>query len=205
MVVIKIGVDIDNVVYSTTQAVLDVHYENTGERLYLNDIKSYGIEDYVSEEYKKDFHKIFLDKRVWKKVELLPKCVEIIKQIHDMGHEVYFVTATETANIHKKFRFLCRTFPFIDVRKRLITTQYKQMIKLDVLIDDCIDNLIGGGYYGILFNYPWNTSCNIETYNNNGEAIERVNNWSEVSDVISSLRETTISYLRARSDLYRNL
>lgn len=76
---IKIGVDIDNVVYSTTQAVLDVHYENTGERLYLSDIKTYCIEDYVSEEYKKDFHKIFLDKRVWKRVKLLPNCAETIK------------------------------------------------------------------------------------------------------------------------------
>lgn len=175
---IKIGVDIDNVVYSTTQAVLDVHYENTGERLYLSDIKTYCIEDYVSEKYKKDFHKIFLDKRVWKRVELLPNCVKTIKKLHDMGHEIYFVTATETANVHKKFQFLCRTFPFIDVRKRLITTQCKQMIKMDVLIDDCVDNLVGGDYYGILFSYPWNTNFK------NDKTIERVDNWSEVPDAV---------------------
>lgn len=163
--------------------MLDVHFENTGERLSLNDIKSYGIEDYVSEEYKKGFHKIFLDKRVWKRVQLLPNCVETIRQLHNMGHKIYFITATETANVHKKFQFLCRTFPFINVRKRLITTQRKQMIKVDVLIDDCIDNLIDGEYYGILFDYPWNK--NMSTLN-----MTRVNEWNEVIDVIKNIDET---------------
>lgn len=196
MIQIKIGVDIDNVVYSTTQAVLDVHYENTGERLYLSDIKTYCIEDYVSEEYKRDFHKIFLDKRVWKRVKLLPDCVETIKKLHDMEHEIYFVTATETANIHKKFEFLCRTFPFIDVRKRLIVTQCKQMIKLDILIDDCVDNLINADYFGILFNYPWNESYKEDILNNNSEAVERVDRWSEIPNVISCLRVVDVPYLK---------
>lgn len=186
---IKIGVDIDNVVYSTTQAVLDVHYENTGERLYLSDIKTYGIEDYVSEEYKKDFLKIFLDKRVWERVQPLPNCVETIKQIYDMGHEIYFVTATEAANVYKKFKLLCRTFPFIDMRKCLITTQCKQMIKLDVLIDDCIDNLIGGGYYGILFKYPWNEDYFRYPWGNEYETlIRQVNGWAEVLSNICDLQ-----------------
>lgn len=188
MRIIKIGCDIDNVVYSTAQAVLDVHYENTGERLHLADIKTYGIEDYVSEQYRENFHKMFLDKRVWKRVELLPNCVETIKQLHDMGHEIYFVTATETANVHKKFQFLCRAFPFIDVRKRLITTQCKQMIRLDVLIDDCVDNLVGGDYYGILFNYPWNEGYFDYPWDYDYETnIRKVSGWSEVPDVINNL------------------
>lgn len=196
MIAIKIGVDIDSVVYSTAQAVLDVHYENTGERLYLSDIKTYCIEDYVSEEYKKDFHKIFLDRRVWKRVKLLPNCVKTIKQFHEMGHEIYFVTSAEATNIHKMFEFLCRTFPFIEVEKRLIATQCKQMIRLDVLIDDCIDNLTGADYFGILFNYPWNENYESSIFNNNGEAIERVDSWSEIPNVISCLRVVDIPYLK---------
>lgn len=176
----KIGVDIDNVVYNTTQVILDIHYENTGERLNINDIQSYDISEYVSDKYKKDFYKIFLDKRVLKRVQLLPDCVETIKQLHDMGYEIYFVTAADIANIHKKYRFLCRTFPFIDVRKRLITTQKKQMIKVDVLIDDCAENLIGGEYFGVLFNYPWNQ------YLSSINSV-RVNGWNEVIDKIKEL------------------
>lgn len=196
MIQIKIGIDIDNVVFSTTQAVLDVHYENTGERLCLSDIKTYCIENYVSEEYKKDFYRNFLNKRVWKKAELLPNCVDTIRQLHDIGHEIYFVTATGTMNIHKKFELLRRTFPFIEVEKRLIVTQCKQMIKLDVLIDDCIDNLVGADYFGILFNYPWNENYEGSILNNNGETIERVDSWSEIPNVISCLRVVDVPYLK---------
>ena len=164
--------------------MLDVHCEDTGERLSLADIKTYSIEDYVGEQYKKDFHKIFLDKRVWKRVKLLPDCVETIKKLHDEGHEIYFVTATETANIHKKFGFLQRTFPFINVRKRLICTHNKQMIKVDVLIDDCFDNLVGGEYEGILFDYPWNRYCDVyDTY----DGIYRVYGWKSVPRIIREI------------------
>lgn len=99
-----------------------------------------------------------------------------------MGHEIYFVTATETANVHKKFQFLCRTFPFIDVRKRLITTQCKQMIKMDVLIDDRVDNLVGGDFKGILFSYPWN-----EEYHMSKTFIQRVNGWTGVPEIINKI------------------
>ncbi len=67
-----IGIDVDNIVCQTTQAVLDVHYKNTGVRLELSDITDYYIEKFVSPKYRPNFHKIFLDKRVWKRVELLP-------------------------------------------------------------------------------------------------------------------------------------
>ncbi len=179
-----IAVDCDNIICSTTQSVLNVHFENTGERLQLDDIKSYYIEEYVSDEYKDDFYKIFLDKRVWKGIDILPNCVEVIKKLHDKGHLIHFVTATETANVHKKFRFLCRTFPFLNVRKRFITTQNKQMIKCDVLIDDYEKNLIGGDYQGILMNYPWNANFDDAAYDN----IIRVNNWLEIEPVIDFIQ-----------------
>lgn len=152
----KIGIDIDNVCVNTTSCILEQHYADTGERLTLDDIKTYYIENYVSDDYKDDFHLIFLKKEMWKRVKVLPHCVEVIKRLHDMGEEIYFVTATEPQNVAKKARFLQRTFPFLDIRKRLITTHCKQMIKCDVLIDDYEENLKNGSYFGILMNYPWN-------------------------------------------------
>lgn len=185
MIPIKLGVDIDNVICSTTQTVLDVYYENTGERLQLSDIKTYNIEDYVSEEYKEEFYRIFLDKRVWENVEILPNCAEIIKQLHNTGHDIYFVTATEPANIYKKFELLCCTFPFINVKERLIATQHKQMTKLDILIDDCVDNVIGGDYYGILFDYPWNHNFDDAS----DDKIYRVFDWAQVEPMIEYIQK----------------
>lgn len=177
--------DIDNIIYDTTANILKVHYEDTGELLTLDDIKSYYIENYVSPQYRKDFHKIFVDKRVWRGVQLLPDCVETIRKLHEAHYEIFFVTATETLNAHKKYTFLCRTFPFLDVRKHFITTHNKQMIKGDVLIDDCGDNVINGDYYGVLFDYPWNRDIDMDKHQN----VFRVNGWSDVFETVQFLEK----------------
>ena len=110
-----IGIDVDNVVCDTTFATLTQHYADTGEKLTLDDIKTYYIENYVSDDYKDDFHLIFYKKEMWKRVKVIPHCVEVIKRLHDRGDSIYFVTSTEPQNITKKARFLQRTFPFLDI------------------------------------------------------------------------------------------
>lgn len=175
-----IGVDIDNCILSTAEAVLEQHYADTGEKLTLNDIKSYYIENHVSEEYRDDFHLIFLKKEMWKRAKVIPNCVEVIKRLHNQGHQIYFVTSTEAKNVAKKSSFLQRTFPFLDIRKCLITTPYKQIINLDVLIDDCIDNVIFASYYSIIMDYPWN-----HNYDDAGnDKTYRVFNWLQVEPML---------------------
>lgn len=175
-----IGVDIDNCILSTTEAVLEQHYADTGERLALDDITSYYIENHVSEEYRDDFHLIFLKKEMWKRAKVIPNCVEVIRKLHDKGHQIYFVTSTEAKNVAKKSSFLQRTFPFLDIRKRLITTHCKQMIKLDILIDDYEMNLKNGSYFGILVDYPWNRNFDDAAF----DKIYRVSNWLEIESMI---------------------
>lgn len=175
-----IGIDIDNVCVNTTSCILEQHYADTGEKLTLDDIKTYYIENYVSNDYKDDFHLIFLKKEMWKRVKVLPHCVDVIKRLHDMGEEIYFVTATEPQNVAKKARFLQRTFPFLDIRKRLITTHCKQMIKCDVLIDDYEENLKNGSYFGILMNYPWNRNFDDAS----DDKIYRVFDWTQVEPML---------------------
>ena len=179
-----IGIDCDNVVCNTTESVLAQHYIDTGEKLTLDDIKTYYIENYVSDDYKDDFHLIFFKKEMWKRVKVIPHCVEVIKRLHDRGDSIYFVTSTESQNITKKARFLQRTFPFLDIRKCLITTHCKQMIGVDILIDDYEMNLINGSYFGILMNYPWNANFDDAEYDN----IYRVFDWLEVEPMIEYIQ-----------------
>lgn len=182
-----IGVDIDNCILSTTEAVLDQHYADTGERLTLDDITSYYIENHVSEEYRDDFHLIFLKKEMWKRAKVIPNCVEVIKRLHDKGHQIYFVTSTEAKNVAKKSSFLQRTFPFLDIRKRLITTHCKQMIKCDLLIDDCIDNVLNADYVSILLDYPWNSTAIFDDASD--DKIYRVFDWTQVEPMIEYIQK----------------
>lgn len=186
----KIGIDIDNVCVNTSFCILQQHYADTGERLTLDDIKTYYIENYVSDDYKDDFHLIFLKKEMWKRVQVLPNCVEVIKRLHDRGNSIYFVTSTEPQNVAKKARFLQRTFPFLDIRKCLITTHCKQMIGVDILIDDYEMNLINGSYFGILMNYSWNSNFDDAEYDN----IYRVFDWLQVEPMIEYIEK--VKYIK---------
>ena len=187
-----IGVDIDNCILSTTEAVLEQHYVDTGEKLTLDNIKSYYIENHVSEECKYDFHLIFLKKEMWKRAKVIPNCVEVIKRLHNQGHKIYFVTSTEAKNVAKKESFLKRIFPFLDIRKRLITTHNKQMIKCDILVDDCIDNVINADYVSILMDYPWNSTAIFDEaeYDN----IYRVFDWLQVEPMIEYIEK--VKYIK---------
>ena len=192
-----IGIDCDNVVCNTTESVLAQHYIDTGEKLTLDDIKTYYIENYVSDDYKDDFHLIFYKKEMWKRVKVIPHCVEVIKRLHDRGEEIYFVTSTEPQNITKKARFLQRTFPFLDIRKRLITTHCKQMINVDILIDDYEMNLINGSYFGILMDYPWNRNFDDAS----DDKIYRVFDWTQVEPMIKYIAK--VNYIKENKNELR--
>ena len=179
-----IGIDVDSTVCNTTESVLQQHYADTGEKLTLDDIKSYYIENYVGDDYKDDFHLIFFKKEMWKRVQVLPHCVEVVKRLHDKGNEIWFVTSTEPQNVTKKARFLQRTFPFLDIRKCLITTHCKQMMGVDILIDDYEMNLINGSYFGILMDYPWNRNFDDASDDN----IYRVFDWLQVEPMIEYIQ-----------------
>lgn len=179
-----IACDVDNVLNNLTESVLKVYNSDYNDNLKIEDIKSYGIEDYVKPEFKKDFPSLFLDKRVWKGISVIPGCVEVLKKWHDKGHEIYFVTATNTENMHKKSEWLQRTFPFMDAKKNLICMQKKQMLggNIDVLIDDCLNNLISGEYVKILLDYPWNRG-----FCPDPDLVIRCHNWHDIDKILKSL------------------
>lgn len=166
-----IGIDIDNVLNNLTEVVLKVYNEDSGDSLQLSDITQYYMENFVKEEYKADFYKYFLDKRVWKQVEIVKEAVPVIKEWYEQGHEIIFITTTWAENLPKKKSWLSKHFPFLDIQKCLYAVPKKQLIKCDVLIDDCFDNLIGGEYIPICYNTTWNR---------NDYPMLRANDWGDV-------------------------
>lgn len=179
-----IGVDVDNTLNNLTEAVLSVYNADSGDNLSLSDITAYHIENFVKPEYKETFWHYFLDKRVWKGISIIDGCREIIAKLHNEGHIIIFVTTTEAENLPKKKNWLQRNFPFLEIRKRLFSCPVKQLVKCDILIDDCIANATGTrDYYSILLDYPWNNKKGID----NASMITRANNWNEIYDRIKMI------------------
>lgn len=181
---LKIGIDIDGTINNMCECVLKVYNEDSGDNLKVEDITNYYIENFVKEEYKKDFHKYFVDKRVWKQVEIDREAKEYIAKLNSDGHIIYFVTSTEPENISKKASWLQREFPDINIRKRLIRCYDKQLLfGLDILIDDYDKNLIDGNYLRVLFDKPWNQ--NLKEYDNIHQ-FYRMTNWCNIYEIILS-------------------
>lgn len=172
-----IAVDIDNCLNNLTEAILEVYNADSGDNLSLSDITAYHIENFVKPEYKKFFYQYFLDRNVWKKIKVQLHCREIIARLHNEGHRIIFVTTTEPENLPKKKNWLMRNFPFLDIRKSLFSCPVKQLVKCDILIDDCIANVTGKrDYYSILLTYPWNKDRGLDSV----PMLTEAKDWNEI-------------------------
>lgn len=156
----RIAVDLDNVTVATTVAVVDYINERLPINLKMEDIHDYYIENALPAQYKWIGAHAFEDKEMWKKVKVIPEAVEYLHKLYDEGYEIYFVTSSLPSNLHKKIKHLERNLDFFPknyIKKYTINTSIKQIIRADILIDDCLQNFVGDReYFGICYKYPWN-------------------------------------------------
>lgn len=118
--------------------------------------------------------------RFWDLVCPRDHAVDTITKIINDGHQFYVVTSTDYRVMPEKAkRCLFKHFPFLD-KSQLIITYNKQLLNLDVLIDDALHNMVGGKYVKILIDMPHNRqSNNIEDF--------RVYGWDEIYPIIQNL------------------
>lgn len=157
---LTIMVDIDGVLNTLDTTVIEVYNEDSGDSLSPQDITEYHIEKFVKPEYKDNFHKYFLDKRVWQRIDVVEYAYEVLEKLWNEGYNLIFVTKTECENMVKKRNWLNRNFSFMgedNIRKRLYSAPKKQFIRADIAIDDGLFNLVGDRtYYSICFDKPYN-------------------------------------------------
>lgn len=150
---LRVLCDVDGIINTLPEAVLEVYNEDWNDNLTIKDIREYHIEKFVKPEARDEFYKYFTDKRVWKRIK--PINVEAVQWLIDHT-DFYFCTSTEPYNLYKKERWINRNFTNIDTRKQLIRCHRKQLIQADILIDDCANNLMNGSYVGVCIAYPYN-------------------------------------------------
>ena len=182
---LRIGIDIDNVVINSTQAVIDYYNSRTGDSLRECDIKTYDVSQYVQPEFRDCFYELFWNEKALEKVKPLPYCQQTIKSLFHLGHEIYFVTATTPQYLPFKYNLLKEYFPYMDIGKALIVAQDKHMVNVDVLIDDYWGNCVNAPYYSILLDYPWNVNYDDAEY----EKIFRVPNWRYIVPMVEVIEK----------------
>ena len=157
---LKIAIDLDCTVLNTTERLVEYINERVPVNLKIEDITSYSIEAALPEQYQWIVDSGFRDKEMWRGVQVLPYAADVIKKLYDEGHEIFFATSSLPENLRKKINHLSRNlhfFPKDYVWQHTINTQCKQIIKLDVLVDDGLFNLLGDReYVSICVDMPYN-------------------------------------------------
>lgn len=187
-----IAIDLDNVVVNTSETMLDyINKRLPFAELTIEDIKTYSIEDALPREYRWIVENGFRDGRnFWKNIKLIDGAAKYIKKLYDDGHEIYFATSSLPENIYKKIKHLCRSLDIEEsyIIKHTINIQYKQLLNVDILIDDSLMNLVGKrNYYSICFDYPWNRTLGGIPYDNSYK-FKRAYSWEDVYKIIEEVQ-----------------
>lgn len=189
-----VGIDLDNIVVNTTETVLNYLAERGAPKRTLEDIKDYWLEKSFPPEYALLVKEAFESKYMWKQIQLIDGAYEYIKKIYEDGHEIWFVTSSLPENLDKKIKHLTRNLDFFPegyIWRHTINIHKKQLLKLDVLIDDCYDNLVGPkDYWSICYRYPWNDKDYRKDnwINIDFERVIYTNNWEEIYRLINLLK-----------------
>lgn len=159
-----ISTDVDEVLNNLITTVLEQYNTDSGDELSIEQITDYDITKFVQAGY--NIWEYFKSDYTY---EHLKWDVQWVADIIDNNEfEVYFTTSTYPDSCNWKFEALAKAvalasskpsdFIYNYVRSHFIRMENKQLIRPDVVIDDCISNLQlwNDKVYNILVAKPWN-------------------------------------------------
>ena len=160
---LKIGIDMDETINTFIHDLIEKYNDRYDDILTFNEVFDYNIRKFLKPECK-DIFAEFCDNEFMSNLKLVAGAKNVIDKLHET-EDIYFVTAGYPETVFARHKWLKRHFEWYNHGNLIICTN-KQMLKLDVLIDDHYDNLINGCYRSILIDKPWNRKYNtIRAYN----------------------------------------
>ena len=179
-----ICIDCDNVLNDLQKAVLKIFNERYNTKYTMNDFKNYNVSECLNKEDTINFVAIFSEAGVYDSVKPLAVAQNAIQKLKKAGHEVYIVTHSIPSIFDEKVKWIKYHFPTMD-DDHIISMRHKWLFKCDVMVEDNLDNLLGGHHYDrICFDYPWNRDVRDEVYD-----IRRVSTWDEALNVINKISQ----------------
>jgi 5'(3')-deoxyribonucleotidase len=150
-----IYIDIDQTLNDLVPKALELYNKRTGENINMSDITTYSFYQCLPEKQAGGLFALFEEQELWDSLEPLPDSQWGVETLVNLGHEVYIATATYDEEFPQKCDWMHKWFPMID-SKHIIRICNKGLLKGDILIDDCLDNLISSSCERICLDYPYN-------------------------------------------------
>ena len=176
--------DIDNILNNLAERTIEVYNSSTKKNIQLSDIISYNFYDCLSKEDADGIVSLFKNKSLWDSLKPLEGSQNGLKQLMKKGHRVYLATATDPINFEWKVAWLQQYLPFIS-EDNVIRIMDKSLLKADILIDDCLDNLINSFTERVVLDYPWNHN-ELKDY---AYGIRRAYDWSDIVNIVNDIEK----------------
>ena len=167
-----IGVDLDDVLWDLLGAWLQRYNTIVDGHVVPTDIKSWSIEQYILPNTKEILFYILEQKDFWETVQPMNGAAESLYRLMRDGYNVYIVTASSYKTLPAKLNHFFELFPFVH-KDQVVVAKEKQLLDLDVMIDDNPENLCHASYDKLLFDRPSNQWVKKDD-------IRRVYTWAEI-------------------------
>lgn len=174
--------DIDGIINDLVAKALALYNSRSGKSIRPSNITTYSFSECLPRDDADGICELFKEKELWDSLEPLPGSQKGLKTLINNGHNVYLATATLPENFLWKIEWLQKYFPFI-CADNVIRIANKGLLKCDVMIDDCIDNLTSNLCDRVVLDAPWNRNKTKDTVYD----IKRAHNWNEIVKIINDI------------------
>ncbi len=175
-------VDIDSTLNDLVQKTILLYNSRNGKNIQMSDIIAYDFYDCLSYEDATAMEELFKDKELWDSLEPLPDSQWGIETIRSLGHKVVFATCTHECNFGWKCSWMIERFNLVN-SDDIIRIMDKSLLRGDVIIDDCLDNLIRSPCERICLDYPYNRDERLDYIYD----IKRAYNWKDIINIIKNI------------------
>ena len=174
--------DIDGILNNLAERAIEVYNSRSNKNIQISDIISYNFYDCLPKEDADGIVSLFKEKSLWDSLKPLEGSQNGLKQLIKKGHRIYLATATDPINFGWKMAWLKQYYPFLP-EDNVIRIIDKGLLKADVLIDDCLDNLISSFADRVCLDHPWNHN-ELKDY---AYGIRRAYGWSDIVNIINTI------------------
>lgn len=177
-----IGVDMDDTIENLMNAWVEYLNTRYGTTVKSDEIIEWEVAKFFPSIPPDKLYEPLYSEEFWKTVKPKKDAQTYLKKLYDEGYSIFIVTCSHYASVKVKVEnCLLKYYPYIDWRQ-IITIRFKQMLTLDVLIDDYHKNLINGSYKGILIDNPYNRS-----FKEDNKQIYRAYTWDQVYNLVNQM------------------
>jgi 5'(3')-deoxyribonucleotidase len=171
-----IGIDLDDTTFNFMPYIIERYNKKYNDNLTIDTFTNYNVRLFIKKECENLFEE-FRDDDLFLNATPKDDAVEVITWLNKKD-DVIFPTAGHPCTRNARDLLLKRTFSWYK-SEQLYMCPDKHLLRIDTLIDDCIDNVIDKHYRAIVFTQPWNKSLNVNNY----FGMFRVNNWLDIANI----------------------